>query len=118
MKNPSRRQVLQTAALQTAILSCANAEETSQLKSAAGVDRITVQPGKTYLHGWAGYGDAPRPGAPRNPNAPPPAPAPAGPPVTVAWSKESGPGEVKFADPKAGVTAATFTKPGAYVLKL
>jgi hypothetical protein len=34
------------------------------------------------------------------------------------WSKESGPGEVKFEDPKALVTAATFTQPGAYVLKL
>jgi uncharacterized protein len=78
------------------------------------VDRVTVQPGKTYLRGWAGYGDAPRPGAPRNPNAPPPT-VPA---VSVAWSKESGPGEVRFADAKAGITTATFTKPGAYVLKL
>jgi hypothetical protein len=34
------------------------------------------------------------------------------------WSKESGPGEVKFEDAKALVTTATFTTPGAYVLKL
>ena len=38
---------------------------------------------------------APRPGAPRNPNAPPAAPAPTGPAVKVEWSKESGPGEVQ-----------------------
>ena len=36
----------------------------------------------------------------------------------AVWSKESGPGEVKFADPSALITTATFTAPGAYVLKL
>ena len=36
----------------------------------------------------------------------------------MAWSKESGPGAVTFADPKSAVTTATFSKPGPYVLKL
>src|ERR1051326_7770746 len=34
------------------------------------------------------------------------------------WSKESGPGGVKFEDPKELVTTAVFSTPGAYVLKL
>ena len=34
------------------------------------------------------------------------------------WSKESGPGEVTFADAGALETTATFSKPGDYVLKL
>jgi DUF1680 family protein len=38
--------------------------------------------------------------------------------ATMSWSKESGPGTVKFADPKSLVTTATFSTPGAYVLKL
>jgi uncharacterized protein len=36
----------------------------------------------------------------------------------VAWSKAEGPGEVSFADPKAAVTTATFSKPGDYSLRL
>src|SRR5512146_331093 len=46
----------------------------------AGVDRVLVLPGKTYLRGWAGYGEPPR----RGPRRPTPAdstpPAPTGPP--------------------------------------
>ena len=34
------------------------------------------------------------------------------------WTKDSGPGEVKFADAKALITTATFSTPGAYVLRL
>ena len=45
--------------IQSAILSCASAAETG-LKGIAGIDRVTILPGKTYLHGWAGYGDPPR----------------------------------------------------------
>ena len=44
--------------------------------------------------------------------------APAGPALTAMWSKDSGPGEVKFADAKALITTATFSTPGAYVLRL
>ena len=71
------------------------------LKGVAGIDRVTILPGKTYLRGWAGYGDPPRSNQnrPRQDTAPPAAPA--GPAPTAMWTKESGPGEVKFADPKA-----------------
>ncbi len=107
--------------LQSAILSCSAAETGPALNSVAGVDRITVQPGKTYLRGWAGYGEPPStrpPAQGRGPQtepavAPPPRPTP-----TVTWSKESGAGTVVFADPKTPVTTATFSAPGAYVLKL
>jgi hypothetical protein len=36
----------------------------------------------------------------------------------VAWTKVSGPGEVQFADAGALMTTATFSAPGAYVVKL
>ena len=44
--------------------------------------------------------------------------APTGPAPTAMWTKDSGPGEVKFADAKALITTATFSTPGAYVLRL
>ena len=37
---------------------------------------------------------------------------PAGPAPTATWTKDSGPGEVKFADAKALITTATFSTPG------
>ncbi len=117
----SRRQMLGTVAMaplvQTAIVSAGMAAEGAPLNGVAGLDRVTVLPGKTYLRGWAGYGDPPRParGRPQQAEAPP---APTGPPPTVAWSKESGPGTVNFADAKSLVTTATFSAPGAYILKL
>ena len=85
----------------------------------AGVDRVVVLPGKTYLRGWAGYGEPPR----RGPRRPAPADtttsaAPAGPPPTTRWSKRSGPGTVTFTDPSALVTTATFARPGTYALEL
>jgi uncharacterized protein len=110
-----------TPVIQTAIVSCAMAAGEAPLNAVAGVDRVTILPGKTYIRGWAGYGDPPRPERPRGPqtpNAAPPPPPPSGPPPVATWSKESGPGAVKFEDPKALITTATFTAPGAYVLKL
>ena len=110
-----------TPVVQTVIVSCAMAVDTAPLNSVAGVDRVTILPGKTYLRGWAGYGDPPRPQRARGPQAQEPAssaPAPTGPAPVAIWTKESGPGEVKFEDPKALVTTATFNTPGAYVLKL
>ena len=90
------------------------------LTAIAGVDRIALLSGKTYLNAWAGYGDPPRrgnrrpaPGAP-----PPPPPDPPGPTPTALWTKERGPGAVTFADPAAPVTTARFSAPGEYVLKL
>src|SRR5215471_1722325 len=108
--------VVMTPLIQSAILSTASAAETG-LKGVAGIDRVTILPGKTYLRGWAGYGDPPRAVRPR-PNEPPPPPPATGPAFSAAWSKESGPGKVNFADPKALITTATFSAPGAYVLKL
>ena len=39
-------------------------------------------------------------------------------PATYTWSEQSGPGAVTFAAPGALVTAASFSAPGDYVLKL
>jgi len=119
----SRRDVLATtaaAAIQIAAPSSVAGAGESPLNAVAGVDRVTIQPGRTYLRGWVGYGDPPRPQRPQGPQAmrtPPPA-APTGPVATALWSKDSGPGDVKFADPAALVTTATFSAPGPYVLKL
>jgi DUF1680 family protein len=99
------------------------------LAAVAGVDRVVMKPGKTYLNAWAGYGAPPRPGrqggglstgsgqggrgaAVAAPTEPP------GPPPATTWSKLSGPGVVTFADPKSAVTTATFSTPGDYVLKV
>ncbi|HET9685497.1 MAG TPA: beta-L-arabinofuranosidase domain-containing protein [Gemmatimonadaceae bacterium] len=84
----------------------------------AGVDRVVVLPGKTYLRGWAGYGEAPHPGRWRPRNGDSTAVAPTGPAPKVRWRKKSGPGRVSFADPTALQTTATFTTPGTYVLEL
>jgi DUF1680 family protein len=121
---PTRRQVLRTTGsvmisplIQSAIISCAGAAETG-LKGVAGIDRVTILPGKTYLRGWAGYGDPPRSNQNRGRQTSAASPAPSGPPFTAMWTKDSGPGEVRFADPKALITTATFSTPGAYVLRL
>ncbi len=96
------------------------AAEAEPLTAIAGVDRIVMKGGKTYLNGWAGYGAPPRPGRQggRGANqaatpAEPPGPAP-----TTMWSKLSGPGTVTFADPHAAVTTATFSATGDYVLQV
>jgi uncharacterized protein len=119
----SRREMLGAVGmaplLQTAILSCASAADEAPLNAVAGGDRVAVVPAKTYLRGWAGYGDQPKPVRLRpGETPPPPVPVPTGPAPTITWSKESGPGTVAFADPKAVVTTATFSALGAYVLKL
>jgi len=127
--NLSRRELFGTVAKAAAltpligsgIISAAKAEDMAPLNAIAGIDRVTVQPGKTYLRGWAGYGDPPTARPPQGGRgqapveAPPPPP---GPPPTVTWSKQSGPGTVTFADLKTPITTATFSAPGAYVLKL
>ena len=66
----------------------------------AGVDRVVVLGGKTYLAGavktLSSKGDA----------------------VAVTWSKVSGPGKVTFENAKATVTTAIFSKKGEYALQL
>ena len=123
----SRRDVLAGAgkaaglvAVQAAVASRAAGAVETPLNAVAGIDRVTIQPGRTYLRGWVGYGDPPRPERPRGPQATEAVPpsAPSGPLVTARWSKDSGPGDVRFADPAALITTATFSAPGAYILKL
>jgi len=140
--NISRRQLLGTLGkaalgaavisplLQTAILGDARAQEPHRrgrrdgaadpVNGLAGVDRVVVLPGKSYLRGWAGYGEPPFPGRRRRSRegADSTPAAPTGPTPTVRWSKRSGPGRVSFADQNALVTSATFTAPGVYVLEL
>ncbi|HVY91541.1 MAG TPA: hypothetical protein VHA14_02285, partial [Bryobacteraceae bacterium] len=84
--------------------------------SSAGVDRINILGSRTYLHGWAGYGEAPVLGQPARRAEAPAAPAQAKP--TGVWTKESGPGTVTFGDPRALITTATFSALGSYALKL
>ena len=67
---------------------------------AAGVDRVVVLPGRTFLRG-----------AVRDDGKPAPA-------LSVRWTKRSGPGAVAFADPAAAVTTARFAETGNYVLEL
>lgn len=80
-----------------------------------GHDRIVIRGGRTYLNGWAGRGQPPRPER-RRPGTPEPIAAAT--PPRVTWSKVSGPGIVSFADPNAVVTTAGFSAPGPYVLQV
>ena len=68
---------------------------------AAGIDRVVVLGGKTYLAGEAKTLDG-KDGAS----------------TRATWSKASGPGTVTFAEPNAATTTATFSAAGDYVLKL
>jgi len=68
---------------------------------AAGIDRVVVLGGKTYLDGQVKTLDQ------KNGDSTP-----------VSWSKASGPGTVTFADAGAATTTATFSAAGDYVLKL
>lgn len=67
----------------------------------AGIDRSVVLGGKTYLSGEVKTLKSRDGGQ-----------------TPVAWSKQSGPGEVAFEKTDAPVTTATFSKVGQYVLKL
>jgi DUF1680 family protein len=64
----------------------------------AGVDRVVVLGGKTYLSGTIKVlkGDD----------------------ATATWHKTSGPGTVTFENAKSAVTTATFSETGVYVLQL
>ena len=88
------------------------------LNAIAGVDRVVMKGGRTYLNGWAGYGEPPRRGRGARGAAPAPPAENLGPAPSTTWSKVSGPGDVTFADAKAAVTTATFSTPGAYVLQV
>ncbi|MFC1635588.1 hypothetical protein ACFL5Z_12165, partial [Planctomycetota bacterium] len=66
----------------------------------AGVDRVVILGGKTYLNATiktlAGKGPLPK----------------------VAWGKVSGPGSVAFEKADSPTTTATFSEVGDYILKL
>ncbi len=66
----------------------------------AGVDRVVILGGKTYLSGKV-KSLKPDSAAAR-----------------VTWTKEAGPGSAKFENPNAAETTATFSAPGNYALKL
>jgi len=66
----------------------------------AGVDRVVILGGKTYLNGQV---KSLKPGSAAG---------------KLTWSKQSGPGGVKFENASSAETSATFGKPGQYVLKL
>src|SRR5216110_3152557 len=70
-----------TPLIQTAIVSCAKAADEAPLNTVAGVDRVTILPGKTYIRGWAGYGEPPRPAQGRSPQ--PATPTEVGPPPSL-----------------------------------
>ena len=71
------------------------------LTAVAGVDRVVVLPGKTYLNGYAGYGFPPR--QDRRRGAPVAPSVASGPAPAATWSKTSGPGKVAITvNPKAG----------------
>ena len=93
------------------------AEVLPVLTSIAGPDRTVIIPAKTFLNGYVGWGDPPRPARGQRGQAAAPPAAP-GPPPAAKWSAESGPGTVTFADAGSPVTTAVFSAPGAYVLKL
>jgi len=84
----------------------------------AGPDRVVVQPGKTYINSWVGYGLPPNQRPRPRRGEPEPPPPPTGPEPHLTWTKVSGPGTVGFADPHAMVTTATFSAPGAYTVML
>ncbi len=98
-----------------ALTSHADAASAEPVNAVAGVDRVVMKHGKTYLNGWAGYGTPPRPGRGGRGAA---APAPTGPAPRTTWSKVSGPGLVTFADASAPSTTATFSAAGEYVLRV
>ena len=85
------------------------------VNAVAGIDRVVMKHGKTYLRGWTGYGTPPRAGRGGRGGAPV---VPPGPPPTTVWSKVSGPGTVTFADPHAAATTAQFSATGDYVLQV
>ena len=78
------------------IISGTQIAQNTPLNPIAGPDRVVVLPARTYLRGRAASAE----------------------PLSVLWSKESGPGPVAFADSRSLITTATFSTPGSYVLNL
>ncbi|HWY77118.1 MAG TPA: beta-L-arabinofuranosidase domain-containing protein [Verrucomicrobiae bacterium] len=91
--------VLSTGILEWRVLDSGKSPEFPP-RVTAGVDRDVVLGGKTYLSGTVKSLKTDNGGA------------------QFAWTKASGPGDVKFKDAHATATTATFSQPGDYELKL
>ena len=57
------------------------------LNAVAGVDRVVMKGGKTYLNGWAGYGEPPRRSRGARGAAPVPVDSPGPAPTTTSWTE-------------------------------
>ncbi len=103
----------------SALVSRSQAQQSAAFQVDAGVDRVVVLPGKTYLRGWVGTGTVPSTTRPANRGGgPKPAPPVPNEDARVQWSKAEGPGKVRFANAAALRTTATFSAPGHYTLRL
>ena len=91
----------------------AAAQAALPLTAIAGVDRVVMRHGRTYLQAWAGYGSPPQRGRRPSAGTDQPAPPPLGQGAKLRWSKRSGPGTVTFADASAPATTAVFAEPGS-----
>lgn len=115
----SRRE-LAGAAAAAALGSAVRGQTPEPFVADAGVDRVCVLPGKTYLRGFVGRGRAPSATRPHNGvKGPEPQPADlAKEQIRVRWSRVSGPAAVEFDNAASLETAARFSTPGRYVLQL
>lgn len=116
----SRRELMRTGTAGLAGAAVFETQSPAPFLVDAGIDRVAVLPGKTYLRGWVGQGRAPSQTRPHNGvKGPEPQAADlAKEQIRVRWTKASGPGAVEFADAGALQTTASFSAPGAYVLQL
>jgi len=121
----SRREWMGLAAgTAAAVGAAAPASEGSQAGASflvnAGIDRVAVLPGKTYLRGWVGQGRAPSQTRPHNGVKGPETQAAdlEKEQIRVRWTKLEGPGAVQFANASALETSASFAVPGDYKLQL
>jgi len=114
----TRRQILGSVAAAAAApaIGASQTPAAPALNVEAGADRIVMLQGKTYLRGWAGYGQRPHAKDPWEKQ--PPQPAPAEPGTKFEWTKASGPGDVQFQNQRELITTATFSQPGEYTLQL
>jgi DUF1680 family protein len=116
----SRRELMRTGTAGLAGAAVFETQAQAPFLVDAGIDRVAVLPGKTYLRGWVGQGRAPSQTRPHNGvKGPEPQAADlAKEQIRVRWTKASGPGAVEFADAGALQTTASFSAPGIYVLQL
>ena len=86
------------------------------LNAVAGVDRVVMQHGRTYLNAWAGYTAHAPARPPTAARCAATAAARAGRDAALAQAVGTGDGPT-FADPAAQTTTAVFSAPGEYTLE-